>query len=1417
MEKKKFKKVFSKAFVAGLAAVALTAGANAESVRETTSDEITNGSYIIGITRFSNDYVINSGASRIATQNDMFFKGMAGYEDPGMYQLVGTNWISYAIDGTPSLVEPDSKLYNELSNKDIYYIDNEIKYLSVHYSKDLPAGYSLRFETDAIGRAISYDADTKMMSIPSTTKKITVYSHKAGTTNDADTVLDVYEKSSTDSVGNFSFVNQKSSTGTISGDALFNGSKLTATVNASRDSVKLTGTIPYVNDKTTTIGAGADGVGYRVGILISAPNGMAYNDYKNAVVKVDDGKNPVETYDPWSSHLVGDEKTGNTDFWFTPKIEKESNGKANYTITVDWNDDNKVDQTFTVVVDGTLAELPAGSLTGLKQDIFNEDNEVIGTAISANTIGDNVVFSGQYVNWDGEATVLVTPDTNYAAPSSVSYAAAHVKAYYTEKAIDKDGYEYDKKTYLTSGGGTSDTEANFTAAVSSVDDSGNRVVQLPLYFEKSDKGRVITVEIAWDAEFTQTFTVTLDSSATFNSEEVTISNVSVGAGNIGILEVSEDNHTVDIKNPLINWVSGSGEGKDGNRITAKLTADDPTFASDLGQLAVMIDGKLVTKKDGNGKDVPVSFKDDSTFDLSILIPNDTTVSTDNIYTGTHTIDVVYVGTDAKPLTTPIKVDTITINITNASVIDSLPGWMTAAPKTQVGGQDLSFALDSTSGDIHAYRIEQEPVYRVEGDEDSGIIGMQYLPLPYSYKYGNNVIYVDITNSADDTPESVVATLNGKEYTLDPETGGYYHIPVASNKTTVVTVSWDSVNKQEFRVSTDASKVRYSEPTKSTLKYTGATANSVPVDDSTTGTITVKNPEIKYALGSDMEVVETQEDGTEKVLDPVAGYKLNGLKIALSDGAVAEATDASDVKVTINGGNYNNSSIDADGVYADGIITLDPVMKTTNDKLVVTVTVGKYYVETFNILVQGAVPFNMSGELTYEANDGSPRPATSTVDKVLTYDADKKGYKLETTLTLADDSSLDEDIAKVEVADITFKADNTDAKGTSVAVSVTDGKQVIPVYFDRENTSATVYVTYDDGFVQTFEISASRASMNTVKLSNKIVTENGKNVLYVKKDSKITLSDLVEYTTPSSIKDDLTYTLADNAADSADYIVNAANGLLDTNELTALKVGKVKLTIKYSTELSIDVYVVVTLDDLKATSSYSFLDANNLVVSTNVAGGSGEADVTVNVYAYAVDDDGLGLYDYDTPYKANVVATYDSTNKVYTAVIPTLDDATTAIQKEQLRIEVTVQDKSYTTGVDNLKVVNEMETPKKVEYTVSFDENNGVAASVGTYGANKTIDYTKVPQPKKADKVTPNKNKYVYTFVGWFEDNADNFDKDGNLLDDAEAYATYADGTYTPSADAAKGVAKNTKLKAGYSVKYYNELGQELDLATGEVK
>lgn len=336
------KLIFSTALVsmAVLSTLSVSALTITESVNANDEfDTLSEGTTVIGITKFEPDVVITALRASKATYNDVTFNfGSEDYEGVEIYYLLLDSWYKIDEDNNASLVE-DDELIEKLNELDIYYVNNKEKTIEVDYSIQLDENYELEFETDNNkNNDIKYE-NGKLM-IPATVKKVEVFVKNKETNTRKK--LDVFEKNSLNKVE----FNNDSSTGTIAkGDST--GGSLTYNVNGN--TITIDGEVEwYGADASAQNGRKA---GNYASVRIDAGSVYTKEDLlENATVKIDD-RELVK----WE--VVIDESLGeDTYFVFYPRFDS---GTRTHTVVIEWEKGNT--QTFTIELseDATLQEEPS--------------------------------------------------------------------------------------------------------------------------------------------------------------------------------------------------------------------------------------------------------------------------------------------------------------------------------------------------------------------------------------------------------------------------------------------------------------------------------------------------------------------------------------------------------------------------------------------------------------------------------------------------------------------------------------------------------------------------------------------------------------------------------------------------------------------------------------------------------------------------------------------------------------------------------------------------------------------------------------------------------------------------------------------------------------------------------------------------
>lgn len=1303
MNKIKFKNVFSKAFVVGLAAFAVSGmNVDAATVRENagTVNEIENGAYIIGISRFTNDVTLTTGRVMTAEMNDVIFKGTAGYVKPPVYQYRGGNWISYDDENNSTLVSAEDVAKLGLNAQDIYYVNNVEKTLEIAYDANKATGCT--FTTDAVGKKVTYS--NGVLYVPATTKTITV-------TRNGEKVEEL-TKSETNENGDFVYnSNGNRYYGSISQDDIITTSG--TTVNG--ETITFNGQVNWVNGKTANLGVDLNGTktdtsGYRIGVKITAPTGVNLNNTIN--VYINGSKTPVA----FTSSTTGDKGS----FKFTPIVEP---GKT-YTVKVDWTED--FSQTFTIVVGNNFAAMPAGVVSGetvkiTVKDDANKDKEV---EVVSGTTGSttNVTFSkigDNKMPWDGKANINIVVNDNYAAPSFD--VTGKVSAYYPNTKENDVGDV---------------VEANETITLQASDvtyDSKTKTISIKnLKFSDDSVHRKIRVEIDWagDESYVQPIDVVLDDATQFAYPSVRLENVKTQSDKSATPKYINwpvtDNKSVVSNNIVWNVgnhitaviVPSYGTNNDGKEEYASLTKY--TSEAELGRLQISVDGKILGS--GEGKDfVPYTLKDasnnaDLTSDIltdsnnaSIYAAGNKVFALDLLLNKNNTskksnVKVLWDGDSNK------VVGEFTIDYTNAIVNPQYEGAMSL---------ESPYSYDGGSGVYSVYHtgtVEEE----VNGSKVT-------LPakIPFDYTAGANLVKVKFTG-ADATTKVFIGD---KEITGTAD--GVYSIPVKLNEPTLVDVKWDDVNTQTFTVKLHESKGRLEAPAVGSISI-GADANKVEGKDATIS----YNGDVAHSK-FDVTTITTKEDATNNV---TAGYVL---PIDITAPAKASITNGT-VKVTVSGGKYSADKDAASYGYKEytataGKITINPVISSKDDKLTVTVDWNGGFTETYNVNLNNANLVTGEGSLkASEAADANR--SLSDFDGQINYVDEDNKYALELAITGAIDTGDD----AVKVIDVITPEDK---KTEGRNATVTGDK--FTVSFDNANRRATVMIRWTNGYVGTYEINATKATIPTIILDSKLQkNEDGEYVVNAKVGENI--GKIISSVLPNGAVAEATAT---GTATVDGKTVNVLNKLSD-GSFEAAYVGTATIDCEMTsggTAEPFTVKVVVSNNAVNATSTVA-KEGNGLKVVTTPTGGTNSGyNIEFAYYELATEGNDKGKY---VAKDINKVTVKDGANYVTTI------SAKTGELSDKYKLVITTKDSKLPAGnpgeaYANQTSVEVIERPSNVRYTVTFDSDGGDVYAPVTLepadGANNTgiiADFAKYT-PKKADGVSTNKLYTIkYEFTGW---------------------------------------------------------------------
>lgn len=1332
MDKIKFKNVFSKAFVVGITAAALASNVNAATVRESAgkTNEIENGAYIVGITRFTNDMVLTTGRVITATQNDVFFKGTTNYVKPPVYQYRGGNWIAYDDENNSSLVSAEEVARLGLNAQDIYYVNNVEKTLEIAYDSNKAAGCT--FATDAIGKTVSYS--NGILYVPATTKTITV-------TKNGEKIEEL-TKSLINENGEFVYnSNGNRYYGSISQDDIITTSG--TTVNG--ETITFNGLVNWVNGKTANLGVDLNGEktdtsGYRIGVKITAPTGVNLNN--DIKVYINGSKDSIL----FSKSTTGDKGS----FKFTPIVEA---GKT-YTVKVAWTED--FTQTFTIVVGNNFAAMPAGVASGetvkitVKDEATKEDKEV---EVVSGTTGSttNVTFSkigDNKMPWTGTANVNVKVDDNYAAPSfSITKAdgSLKVKAYYPNTK------ENDLGDIVEANEPISLTNANVSY------DSNTKTIAIKnLKFSDDTVHRKIRLEIDWagDESYVQPIDVVLDNATEFAYPSVRLENVKTQSDKSGA-------------GVYINWpvtgdkavVSNNIVWNVGNHITAVVVPstsanntedkykDLTTFeAEDLKHLQISVDGKILGETNDKDEFVPYTLNDASNiadgsnilknaqgdsaygskkvFALDLLLDKNNTSKVSNV-------KILWDGDASK------VVGEFTVDYTNAIVNPQYEGAMSL---------ETPFSYDGGSGVYYVYHTGT-----VE-EEENGVKVTRPAKIAYDYVAGANLVKVKFTGA--ETPTKV--SIGDKEIKA---AAGVYSIPVkAAGESTIIDVQWDAQNVQQFTVRLHETKGRLETPASGTIAV-----------DTTEGKDKVVNynGNVNHAKFADAEAVTTKDDATNKV---TAGYVL---PIDITAPEAANITTGT-AKVVVSGGRYSaddkaNNYGAKDVTITNGAITVTPVIISKNDKLTITVDWNGGFKETYTVNLNNATLVNGEGSLKAAATEDANR-SLSDFDGQIAFEDDANKYTLELAITGNVDG-----VDAVKVFDVITPEDKQE---TGRVATVTGGK--FKVSFDNEHRTATVKVRWENGYIGTYTINASKATIPTIILDSNIKkNEAGEYVINAKVGDNI--GKIISSVLPNGAVAEATAT--GKNADGKDVLNKLANGTFE-----AAFVGTSTISCTMTGAESFTINVIVTNNAVNATSTVSKEGEGLRVVTTPTGGTNSGYVIKIAYFEYVESGANAGRY---------VEKTIDSvTVKNGADYVTTINGHDGEKLADKYKLIITTRDSKTAEGaatgaLANQETVEVLECPTNVRYTVTFDTDGGevfapvtLEAADGVNNSGKIDDYnTKYAKPKKADGLSTNKLYTIkYDFTKWVAvvdgklDEKDNLNKD-TVITSSKTYKAIYEETY----------------------------------------
>ncbi len=1316
MKKISFKKVFSRAFVISLAALAVT-NVDALTINETAGKEIEEGSYVLGISRFTPGTVLTAVRVSKATTNDNNFnKDVVGYEGANIYYYDLGEW--YVLnDDNKAVPVTDAKVIKSLTARDIYYVDNVEKTYDIKYQRDIPEGKALFFATDKANKKPVYDASKGILSIPVTAKSVTVKlvnEKDVDKENPSGTLLDTYMRTYTDDDKlNFEYESSKASVGTIAADDKVTMSK---DVTISGNTINIGGTVKWDS---------VDPAGHKVGVLLTLPNGTNPASLANVKVEVTRGNGKVENL-TWANN--------STTLRYTPIVKDNET----MTIKVTWLD--KTTQTFTVRVTGQLEEMPAGKLSGKTEYVYdtekNDYTDEVRLSAKVASDGSNITFSGKDFDWDGIATVYVEPNEYFTSQDDFKYSA--ITASYTN--ITKNpNYDPEDKLSTEQEFINTDPATPITPGIEEIDGKKVFVLEVPLKENNDTTGRTATVTIDWKNGYKQTFDVVLADNTPFVYPTVKLD--ATDTSDITFKVDADDKTNIDVKG-YVKWNIGKG----GNVVTTTLDASSFVTA-DQKYLSVKVDGKTVThtvKKTVDGKTVDV--EEVLTFDKTVAgVMSGAKYTWDLVVKQgeDHTITLMYGEAEVKTYKLHISADTE----------DNKQGTV-ALTSADDANFDLN-RLDATS-------------YEVVGDYDGTT--KKYKELDYDYNLGKNAVDVEITNATYQNVTGIkVTTKVGAEEAVETTfdaaatTGkGTFAIPLVSGKTTTVTVEWDSLNKQTFTVSPKAGKVEFKKPETGEISHTAGTQS----EDKKT--VSYKDEDISWSTDGYKLTGLTIKAPTGVTPDEdVATISISG-----GDYQNVDEDEPGYFKYTLTDAKTANKL-----THASGTITLtDFNVTATNQTFKITVAWTKNYSVTYTLDIVDATLVNDYKDATLTVNNITNNnnkevvyngniDYDSTNNNVDMYSVDAHLQKITIAAVPADpDNGTPATPAvygDVETADITGgKIEIIDAKSTKSytqkngVVSSTDVAREVTtltagktkVYFSDEVKTATIKVTYKTGYVDTFTIDANTATLAKINLTNKVVEDASHNY-----STTVHVGDEINLVSVTSTVTGITATPAD--AGTKAY-ASDTNGVYRQNAdgtYTATAAGKVVFNIadadassnSHAKGKSVTVYVLGENDGkINITNpSVTFIEGEGTKISVVPVGGRDSYSVTVDIEEF---NEGTGNYD---SVSTGTTLAKEFNSDVYSVKINSLDSAK--------HYKYTIKATAGTAGTLVGEYGNaEVEVDDNViTYKVTFDTGKGSTVANQTVKAGKKAEMPKITR-ESADG-------YYYILKGWYEVNATNFDEDGN--------------------------------------------------------